>query len=559
MASPSLSIVQGTREPPLCHLTLGQLIDQQSERFGSKDALIVPWSDARLSFQDLSEHTQNLARGLLAIGVRKCDRVAIFSSDDERFAELAIAVARIGAVLVVLNKTFTVLECDRALRHTDASLLFLGDVVNRTPTGPLIQHVQAHPVPGLKKMVLIRTNCVDTYQIATWDDVLYAGNSVSQPALDHAQCSVHCHDTATLQFTSGTTGDPKAAMLSHFGLINNAHMCGSRLKLTPDDIVCCPPPLFHTFGLVCGLICSLAYGATVVYPSRDFEAPAVVNALVRDGCTVLHGVPTMFVTILQQLRLREMKVKTVRTGMVGGMKVTPTLVKELQTTFNHMDVLIIYGMTETSAGSFMTTAADPAKEKLETVGKVLPHVRAKVIDSQNHIVPRGCRGELCISGYLLQKGYYENEEKTAEAMVRDEKGVIWVRTGDEASIDEKGYCRITGRLKDIIIRGGENIYPTEIEERLIEHPAIEQASVVGLKDEIYGEMVAAFLQSVSKHNRPSLEDVKCWVRQVLGRHKAPGHIFWVGPGDSIGQYPATGTGKIRKDILREIGNRIIGA
>ncbi|KAE8376078.1 acetyl-CoA synthetase-like protein [Aspergillus bertholletiae] len=556
-SSSSLSIVQGPREPSLCHLTLTQLVDQQSERFGSKDAIIVPWSGARLSFQALSQHAQTLAKGLLAMGIDRGDRVAIFSGDDERFVELVIAMAWIGAVLVVLNKTFTPLECDRAIRHTEASLLFIGDIVNFKSTQFLIQHIQTHPIPDLKQTVFMRTNYANAHKTLPWDDVLRLGNSVPQQSLDRAQHSVHCHDTIYIQFTSGTSGDPKAATLSHFGIINNGRMCGAHLNLSPDDVICCPPPMFHALGLVSGLICSLAYGATVVFPSRDFDASAVADALMRYGCTVLHGVPTMFVAILQHLQRGKVEVKTVRVGMIGGMKVAPCLLKEIRATLSPMDVRILYGMTETSAGSFMTAATDPVKEKLETVGKALPHVQAKIVDSKNHILPRGCRGELCISGYLLQKGYYKNEKKTAEALVRDEDGVIWMHTGDEATIDEEGYCRITGRIKDIIIRGGENIYPTEIEERLMEHPNIEQAAVVGLQDDKYGEIVAAFLQSPLQHSRPSLDDVKSWIWQVFGRHKAPVHVFWVGPGDMIGQYPVTGSGKIRKEVLREMGNKMI--
>ncbi|KAB8218506.1 hypothetical protein BDV33DRAFT_205400 [Aspergillus novoparasiticus] len=396
--------------------------------------------------------------------------------------------------------------------EAETSLLFIGDMVNFGSTSFLIQHIQTHPVPGLKQTVLFRTDYVDTHETLTWDDVLRSGNSVPQQALHQAQRSAHCHDTVYLLFTSGTAGLPKAAMLSHFGIINNGRMCGARLDLNPDDIVCWLPPLFHAFGLVSGLICSLACGATIVFPSRDFDASAVVDALIRYGS-------------------QKMKVKTVRAGMVGVMEVAPGLLDEIQATFSSMDLRIIYGMTETSAGSFMTAATDPAGEKLETVGKALPHVQAKVVDSQNHLLPRGIRGELCISGYLLQKGYYKNEEKTAEALVR--------------------------RIKDIIIRGEGNIYPTEIEERLMEHPDIEQAAIVGLRDDKYGEVVAVFLQSLPQHNRPSLNDVKDWIWQVLGRHQAPVHVFWVGPGESIGQYPVTGSGKIRKDVLREIGNNMI--
>ncbi|KAE8147219.1 acetyl-CoA synthetase-like protein [Aspergillus avenaceus] len=575
-SSPSLSLVHGPLESPLCYLTLGQLVDQQSDRYGSKEALIVPWSGARLSFYDLSQRTQELARGLLAIGVRKGDRIAIFSSDDERFAELFLAVARIGAILVILNKTYTILECDRAIRHTDASMLFLGDMVNRTATVTLIQHLQIHPIPGLKNIILMRTEHVEATWTLTWNDVLCAGASVAKKMLDQVQQEVRCHDTVNFQFTSGTTGAPKAVMLSHFGIINNGRICGYHLNMTPEDTVCCPPPMFHAFGLVCGLICSLAVGSAVIYPSRDFDAHTIVDALIQERCTVLHGVPTMIVVMLQQLQERGQQIETVRTGMLGGMKVPSAMVSEMKERFPRMEVTIVYGqfhaatppfqrftidlalgMTETSAACFITSESDTTVQKLETVGKVLPHVWAKIVDSQGHLLPVECRGELCVSGVMVQKGYYKDKKKTDAAMVWDEEGMLWLHTGDEATIDAEGYCRITGRIKDIIIRGGENIYPTEIEERLMEHPVIEQAAVVGLKDDVYGEVVAAFLQSLPLQVRPSLNEVKGWVRQAFGRHKAPAHVFWVGPEDLIHEYPATGSGKIRKDALRKMGNMML--
>ncbi|GIK05041.1 acyl-CoA synthetase member 2 mitochondrial [Aspergillus viridinutans] len=375
--------------------------------------------------------------------------------------------------------------------------------------------------------------------------------------LRQAESTVHCREVVNFQFTSGTTGVPKAAMLSHFNLINNGRFIGERLNLTADDVVCCPPPLFHCFGLVAGMLAAFIHGSTTVLPHRDFDARAVIDAVVAERCTVLHGVPTMFAAILQDLHQTGIEIRTLRTGIMAGSKVPPSLLREVHEKLGYRDIAITYGMTETSPASFMTKSSDTELQKMESVGAALPHVRAKVVDGHNRVLPRGSRGELCVSGYLLQQGYYKNPEKTAEAMICDAQGILWMHTGDEALIDEQGYCQITGRLKDIIIRGGENIYPLEIEERLMLHPAIEQASVVGVKDEKYGESVCAFLQSRAGHDRPSLTEVKDWVRRGLGRHKAPEFICWVGPHDRISQYPATGSGKIRKDILREMGNEMV--
>ncbi|KAK2755923.1 Acyl-CoA synthetase member 2 mitochondrial [Arachnomyces sp. PD_36] len=552
-----LSIVKGPSEPPLQQLTLGQFIDQGAEKFGSKPAIIVPWSGARLSYHELNERTKNLAKGLLAFNIRKGDRVAIFSCEDERVVELFFATARIGAIIVLLNKTYTIQECDRAIRHADVSLLFLGDVVNHRTTRPLLKHLSTYPIPGLKHIALTRWDTSVGSQWGTWDDILRARGAISADTLREAEQAVHCKETIIFQFTSGTTGNPKASMLSHYNLVNNAHFVGERLNLTPDDVVCCPPPLFHVFGLVGGILVNFTYGASVVLPAREFDATATVEALIKERCTVLHGVPTMFSAILQNLHQSGTQVKTVRTGIVAGTKVPPALLTQIQEELEYDNIAISYGMTETSPVTFMTAPLDGTEQKMETVGTVFPHVLAKVVDKKNGILPRGSRGELCVSGYLLQKGYYKNPEKTAEVMIRDENGALWMHTGDEASIDRDGYCQITGRIKDVIIRGGENVYPEEIEERLTSHPAIDQASVVGLKDEKYGEVISAFIQSQHGQDRPTLNEIKDWVRQELGRHKAPAYIQWVGPGDPISQYPTTGSGKIRKDILRDIGNEMV--
>ncbi|PWY91868.1 acetyl-CoA synthetase-like protein [Aspergillus sclerotioniger CBS 115572] len=554
--TPTPSIIQGPKEPELWSLTLGQLVHIQADRYSSKDAIIVPWTKARLSYLDLSRRSEMVAQGLLAMGVHKGSHVAIFSSDDERFIELFFAVGRIGAILVILNKTYTVAECERALQHSDSSLLFVGNVVNRQSTAPLLRHLQGHPRHILERIIMTRWDPQVAEPFSTWDSLLQKGSSVTMGYLLEAESQVHCEDTVALLFTSGTTGAPKAAMLSHFNIINNGRSMGDRLELTPDDVVCCPPPLFHCFGLVAGMLAAVTHGSAIVFPHADFDAAATVDALVAERCTLLHGVPAMLTAVLHHVRQTKAPIRGLRTGIIGGSKVPPTLLVELKKEMGYRDIVIAYGMTETSAASFMTKVSDTTNQKLDTVGTIMPHVSAKIVDQHHHVLPHGKRGELCVSGYLLQQGYYRNPSKTREVMIRDAVGVLWMHTGDEAAIDEQGYCHITGRVKDIIIRGGENVYPCEIEELLLSHPAVEQASVIGIPDDHYGEAVAAFLQLRVGHVKPSSEEVRDWVRQDLSRHKSPSYIFWVGPGETIERFPVTGSGKIRKDILREIGIQI---
>ncbi|KAH8799738.1 hypothetical protein F5884DRAFT_868832 [Xylogone sp. PMI_703] len=556
--SPPLSIVNGSTWPRLRQLTLGQLTDQLSAKYGPKTALIVDWSHACLSFRDLSERSRELAKGLLAMGISKGDRVAVFSGDDERYVELLLAVGRIGAILVILNKSYTAQECEAALRSiTDTDVLFLADTVYRRSTIPLIEQLHRQKLPTLRKVVLTRWTGTVPKLVNTWEDIITAGSSLSDFILVQAESKVDCKDTVNFQFTSGTTGTPKAAMLSHFNIINNGRLTGDRLGLTPEDIVCSPPPLFHCFGIVIGFMAAFTHGVPVVFGSQDFDPAAIVHAVIREKCTVMHGVPTMFSAVLEYLQQTGLRINTLRTGIVGGSKVPPALLTEVRAKLGYQDIAVAYGMTETSPVSFMTESSDTIQQKLETVGRVLPHTSAKVVDNRNRVLPRGERGELCISGYLLQQGYYKNPEKTAEAMIYDENGVVWMHTGDEACIDEHGYCTITGRIKDLIIRGGENIHPLEIEERLISHPAINQVSIVGLKDEKYGESVAAFLQLRPGNRKVSPAELRAWVRDQLGHHKEPRTLIWVGSGEYLAEFPTTASGKIRKDILREVGNKFL--
>lgn len=375
--------------------------------------------------------------------------------------------------------------------------------------------------------------------------------------LHEAAAKVNPHDVLNIQFTSGTTGSPKAAQLTHYNLINNAQLVGDKLQLVSDDVLVSPSPLFHCFGLVVSFLMTFLHGATVVFPSEVFDAEAVMDAVVAERATILHSVPTMFVAEIEVAQRKELKLETLRTGVAGGSPVPLSLMKQIEDVLGMKTVVGALGMTETSPGIFMSDQDDPVERRTASVGRVLPHTAAKIVDKEGKVVPRGGKGELCVSGYLLMAGYLHNSEKTEEVMKKDEDGVVWMHTGDECYIDEEGFCYITGRLKELIIRGGENIYPNEIEARLAEHPAVAEASVVGLQDRRYGEVVATFLRGTDKTKRPSDAEIRDWVRQTLGRHKAPKHVFWLGDVGVGNDYPKTGSGKHQKFLLRSTGNRLV--
>jgi long-chain acyl-CoA synthetase len=336
------------------------------------------------------------------------------------------------------------------------------------------------------------------------------------------------------------------------------------MRLTPSDILCCPPPLFHCFGLVLGLMSVLTHGAKIVYPAEVFDAPATLRAIIAEQCTAVHGVPAMFDSLLalpeaKHLRAADLRL---RTGIVAGAPVPRYLMEQMVSRLGMAEFTSSYGLTEASPTCFNAFTDDPIQTRLTTVGTLMPHAMAKIVDREGNIVPVGTKGELCIGGYQLQAGYWNNSEKTNEVMVRDESGVLWLHTGDEAVFDERGYCTITGRFKDIIIRGGENIYPLEIEERLMAHPSIGLAVVVGLKDAHYGEVVGAFLDVDAGHGqkqRPGLEEVRDWVRRKLGKHKAPTHVFWLGVDGVPSAVPLTGSGKVRKFEMAQLGNKMLEA
>lgn len=331
------------------------------------------------------------------------------------------------------------------------------------------------------------------------------------------------------------------------------------MDFTSSDVLCCPPPLFHCFGLVLGLLACITHGAKIVYPSETFDPEMVLKALSQERCTALHGVPTMFEAVLAVPRPADFDCSRLRTGIIAGAPVPRPLMRRLLDELNMTEFTSSYGLTEASPTCFNAFTTDTIERRLTTVGKVMPHASAKVIDPKTgQTLKIGERGELCMAGYQLHRGYWKNPEKTAEAFLEDENGVVWLRTGDEAVLDADGYCSITGRFKDIIIRGGENIYPLEIEERLTAHPAISRAAVVGLPDHYYGEVVAAFLEIAPGQKAPTPSEIRDWTRQTLGRHKAPKYVFILGSSPAIpATMPQTGSGKIQKQKLRALGKELL--
>ncbi|KAH7370188.1 acid Co-A ligase [Rhexocercosporidium sp. MPI-PUGE-AT-0058] len=563
--SNNLSIVHGELEPPLRDLTLGSLLDEQCSIRRDKECLIVAHTGVRWTFSELQRQSRSLAKGMLALGLKKGDRIGILASNCEEYVATFFAAGYLGCILVVLNATYTAEEALHALEHSGCKLLFIEEKYGRHSNLELLSQLSENraQIPELKTIATLHGTFED---FKTYADVKNdLSLSVSDEEFDIAINLVHTYDVCNLQYTSGSTGHPKAAMLTHHNLINNARFIGHRMSFTSSDILCCPPPLFHCFGLVLGLLTCITHGATIIIPSPTFSAPAVLSVLLKENCTALHGVPAMFEELLSLPRPPTFSCPKLRTGIIAGAPVPKPLMERLFKELNMTEYTSSYGLTEASPTCFNAITTTSIERRLNSVGKVMPHMHAKIIGRNGEIVKVGEKGELCMAGYSLQKGYWMNEVKTRECMVRDERGVLWLHTGDEAVFDGEGYCTITGRFKDIIIRGGENIYPVEIESRLISHPSghISRSAVVGIPHPKYGEIVVAFLLPSSfSHwlDRPTDEELRVWVRQALGWHKAPVHVFWFGDEEvGIDEVPQTGSGKVKKHVLRRVGEEIVAS
>ncbi|KXJ85715.1 hypothetical protein Micbo1qcDRAFT_127508 [Microdochium bolleyi] len=558
----TLSLIHGPKEPSLWRKSFGDLIREQAARYRHRPALVIPWQSTRSTYGDLEHSSACVSKALLASGVVHGDHIGIMAGNRFEYIDVVLGAGRIGCPVVVLNNTYTPDELLSAVTRSACKVVFMAAAV-----GPanLLNHINILRSKAASVTIITldhpKSLSAEGKRTIDYKEFLKPSGT-SYRALEQAEKRVKPEDVINLQFTSGTTGAPKAAMLTNINVINNARMVGAALELTEKDVVCCPPPLFHCFGLVMGFLSSFSHGASLLLPSDSFNAEAVLRAAHAESATVLLGVPTMFLAEMELVAKTGIKPASLRVGLASGSSVSKALVEDLQTKLGLPDILIAYGMTETSPVSFITRTEDSLEKKLKSVGRPLPHVSAKIIDADGNVVPRGVKGEICTSGFGLQRGYWQNPEKTAEAMKTDADGVTWMHTGDEAYVDEEGFAYITGRIKDMIIRGGENIFPGEIEERLVEHTAIVEASVVGIKDEKYGEVVGSFVRldpQCQANERPSDNELRAWVLQKLARQKAPKYVFWVGGDDRchITEFAKTGSGKYQKHLLRDAGDRIV--
>ncbi|KAB8233781.1 uncharacterized protein BDW43DRAFT_319491 [Aspergillus alliaceus] len=557
----SLSLLHGPSEPALKTYSIGHLLKQQAAQLPTQEAVIFPTEGVRHTYQELNTRVRTVSRALIVHGIRAGDRIGVFSGNCAAYVEIFLAATSIGAVTVLLNNAYSTTECLNVLRTTGCSLLFTATHIGERDLSSCLRALKtsldSNELPCLNQIILIQTNNYSSGQFASFETFLKHASVVPDSTLSEMEQKVQDDQICTFQFTSGTTGAPKIAMLTHKNVISNAHLIGHRLLLTEKDVICCPYPLFHISGLVIGLLSCLTYGAAIVYPSPTFDPVAVLHEAMREKCTGLHGTPTIFIALLERYRELNLGPFRIRTGLIGGAPILAALLKDMHVAFGFEDLMVAYGMTETSPISFMSRSADQPFDGVFH-RNILPHTSAKIIDSSGKIVPQGVRGELCIAGSGVQRGYYQNPEKTREALKPDTSGVVWMHSGDEAVMDVHGHCVITGRIKDIIIRGAENIYPAEIEEHLNKHHSISQSCVVGVKHETLGEEVAAFLQGTLGQPRPSNVEILEWLQINLGAQKAPAWIFWLGDANVPAVFPITDSGKIKRTEMVELGNRLVG-
>jgi fatty-acyl-CoA synthase len=538
MTTPLASYAHGTSTTPLLGETIGESFRRTVERCGDREALVVRSQNFRATWRDLWDLAGRAARALLAHGVQKGDRVGIWSPNRYEWVVVQLAAARAGAILVNINPAYRTAELEYALRKSEVSVLFLARAFRKADYVAMLAEVRPL-LPDLRLALVLDDD---------WDALLGAASGVSEEALAAREATLDRDDPINIQYTSGTTGFPKGATLSHHNVLNNGFFVGEALRMTERDRVCIPVPFYHCFGMVMGNLACVSHGATMVIPGEAFEPLAVLETVQAERCTALYGVPTMFIAELDHPRFAEFDLSSLRTGIMAGSPCPVEVMRNVQSRMNMREVTICYGMTETSPVSTQSAVDDPIDKRVSTVGRVHPHVEVKIVDPlTGATVPRGHSGELCTRGYSVMIGYWGNEQATRESI--DRGG--WMHTGDLATMDEEGYVNIVGRIKDVIIRGGENVYPREIEEYLHRHPAVSEAQVIGVPSVKYGEEVMAWVR-VKPGATLTEEDLLAHCTGKIATYKIP-RYFRI-----VDEFPMTVTGKVQKYKMREISVEVLG-
>lgn len=535
-----LSYVRGRTDRPLLNITIGTLLERAAATHPTQEAVVSLHQGARLTYAELLRQADAAARGLLALGVQRRDRVGIWAPNSVEWAVLQYAAARAGAVLVNLNPSLKAAELSYALNRVGVTTLVLAPELRGTSFVDLLESIR-HQTPQLRHRIVLGPDAPEG--CLSWYNLLRAGGGSSLAGeLRHRQLGLRPGEPANIQFTSGTTGLPKAATLTHRNIVNNGAAVGAACGHGEGDRVCVPVPLFHCFGSVMGNLAACAHGATVVYPSDCFDAGATLRAVQQERCTSLFGVPTMFAMELEQPEFQRLDLSSLRTGIMAGSPCPTALMQRVRTDMHMEGVTIAYGMTETSPVSFQTSTEDPVDRRVHTVGHIQPHLEARVVDPHTHAtLPRGQVGELCVRGYSVMAGYFGDPAATAAAI--DEGR--WMHTGDLAVVDPQGYCSIVGRIKDMVIRGGENVYPREVEEFLHCHPAVAEVQVFGVPDPRMGEELCAWVRLREGHRGIDADELRAWCKGRIAHFKVPRYIKMV---DS---FPTTTSGKPQKYRMRE--------
>jgi fatty-acyl-CoA synthase len=523
-------------------VTVGGALRNAAKNYGDAEALVSRHQNIRISWNELDAAADEVAKGLLALGVERGDRVGIWSPTCAEWTVLQFASARVGAILVNVNPAYRPNELLYALNKVGARMVVTARQFKTSDYHAMIKEVRGE-VPTLERVVALGTEKTDGPDDLLWSEVVALGREVTNEQLAEREASIDPHDPINIQFTSGTTGNPKGATLTHHNVVNNGASIAGVLGYTTADRVCIPVPLYHCFGMGIGNLGCVTTGATMVYPGESFEAVATLNTIIDENITSIYGVPTMFIGMLECPEFSQRPVTSLRTGIMAGSPCPIELMKRVVDEMHCDEMTIAYGMTETSPVSTATRRTDDLDTRCSTVGTALPNVEVKIVDPETgETAAIGERGELCSKGYLVMPGYWEDEVATKGAI--DDEG--WMHTGDLAVMDERGYCNIVGRAKDMLIRGGENIYPREIEEVLFQHPAIAGVQVFGVPDAKFGEEVAAWISLREGAERPSDDELRTFCRDRLAHFKVP--KYW----KVVDEFPMTVTGKVQKFRMRDI-------
>jgi fatty-acyl-CoA synthase len=534
------SYVHGTTDTPLLGQTIGENLADAARHWPERDALVVPFDGIRLSYAELDERVDELARAFMAVGIAAGDRVGIWSPNNAEWVLVQYATARMGAVLVNLNPAYRTHEVGYALGQSGCRLLVAATSFKSSDYAAMVEEVRPQ-TPDLEATVFLGG--------ADWDRLLAGAASVDVAALRRREAELDADDAINIQYTSGTTGFPKGATLTHHNILNNGYFIGEGCGYDEHDRVCIPVPFYHCFGMVLGNLACSTHGAAIVVPAPAFDPVATLRTVDEERCTSLYGVPTMFIAELALPDFDRYDLSSLRTGIMAGSPCPVEVMKKCVSAMHMDEVTICYGMTETSPVSTQTGGDDPLEKRVATVGRVHPHVEVKIVDpTTGRVVGRGESGELCTRGYSVMLGYWEEPEKTAEAI--DAAG--WMHTGDLATMDDDGYVNIVGRSKDMIIRGGENVYPREIEEFLYSHPDILDVQVIGVPDLRYGEEIMAWVRLRDGVDSLTAEEVRTFCEGRIAHYKIPRYVH------VTDDFPMTVTGKVQKYRMREESVAFLG-